>query len=57
MSRTTSYKVNTRGKNYQIVAYDDFQGKSFDVYNLFNNKVGSGTALRQVGFCYAAYEI
>lgn len=57
MNRTTSYSVNTGGKNYQIVAYDDFQGKSFDVYNIFNKKVGSGTALRQVGFCYAAYEI
>jgi len=57
MTRTTSYSVNTNGKNYQIVAYDDFQGKSFDVYNLLNNKAGSGTALRQVCFCYAAYEI
>ncbi|BFH59659.1 hypothetical protein [Paenibacillus azoreducens] len=57
MTKTTSYAVNTKGKNYQIVAYDDYQGKSFDVYDIFGFKVGSGTALEQVGFCYAAYEI
>ncbi|WP_053217824.1 hypothetical protein [Virgibacillus senegalensis] len=57
MSRETSYAVNTHGNDYQIVAYDDYQGKSFDVYNIFGSKAGSGTALRQVGFCYSAYEI
>ncbi|KOP69102.1 hypothetical protein AMS62_14280 [Bacillus sp. FJAT-18019] len=58
--KTASYSVNTNGKNYQLVAYDDYEGKSFDIYDNFfgiDLKVGEGTALRQVGFCYAAYEL
>ncbi|MBE9914760.1 hypothetical protein G8C92_12020 [Paenibacillus donghaensis] len=60
MTRTTSYSVNTKGKNYQIVAYDDYEGKSYDVYDSIwgiDRKVGEGTALKQVGFCYAAYQL
>ncbi|ERI11811.1 hypothetical protein [Aneurinibacillus aneurinilyticus] len=55
-SKTAQYTVNTNGKNYQIVAYDDFDRFEFDVY-LFGAKTGTGVASKQVGFCYAAYQI
>jgi hypothetical protein len=58
---TASYSVNTGGKNYQIVAYDDYRLQDFEIwddpYIGSDYKVGSGTAKRQVGFCYAVYQI
>lgn len=56
ISRTTGRTVHTHGKSYQIIAYDDFETKHFQVYNLFGSKVGDGMAFRQVGFCYAIYQ-
>lgn len=56
-TRSSSYSVNTGGSSYQIVAYDSYNNFAFDVNNLFGSTVGSGNALKQIGFCYAAYKI
>ncbi|MDO6633376.1 hypothetical protein [Bacillus thuringiensis] len=55
-NRTAKREVDTAGQNYQIVAYDDFRIQPFDVYftKLFK---GTGTAYRQVGFCFVVWKL
>lgn len=58
---TASYAVTTNGKDYQIVAYDDYQGQNFEVWEDpligFDKLIGTGTAMRQVGFCFAIWQL
>lgn len=53
--------VETKGKEYQIVAYDDYLGHNFEVWHnpLIGSeyKLGTGVALQQIGFCFAVYEL
>ncbi|HDR7914335.1 TPA: hypothetical protein QCY05_003511 [Bacillus wiedmannii] len=55
-NRTAKREVNTNGQNYQIIAYDDFRLQPFNVYftKLFK---GTGTAYRQVGFCFVVWKL
>lgn len=53
---TAKREVDTGYQNYQIVAYDDFRIQSFKSYYTQIYK-GSGTAYRQVGFCFVVWRI
>ncbi len=63
-TKNAYHSINTNNKNYQIIAYDDYEVQNFEVWNdpwgIFETPdvyLGSGASYRHVGYCYVVYEI